>query len=97
MPGFVLSRPAADDLADIHSHICQDDPAAAQRVLEDIRAAMHRLAEHPGLGHVRDDLADETLRVWTVRSYLVIYRPHAVPLQVVRVLGGYRDIAAILG
>jgi plasmid stabilization system protein ParE len=56
---------------------------------------MHRLAELPGLGHLRDDLADETLRVWTVHSYLRIYRPDPVPLQVVRVLGGYRDIAAL--
>lgn len=56
---------------------------------------MHRPAERPGLGHARDDLADETLRVWTVHSYLVIYRPETRPLQVVRVLSGYRDIAAL--
>lgn len=56
---------------------------------------MRRLAQHPGLGHVRDDLADETLKVWPVHSYLVIYRPDSSPLQVVRVLSGYRDIAAM--
>lgn len=56
---------------------------------------MHRLVDHPGLGHVRDDLADETLRVWPVHSYLVIYRPETTPLQIVRVLSGYRDIAAL--
>jgi plasmid stabilization system protein ParE len=57
---------------------------------------MHRLAELPGLGHVRDDLADESLRVWTVRSYLVTYRPETRPLQIVRGLSGYRDIATLL-
>jgi len=36
---------------------------------------MHQLADHPGLGHLREHLADEALRVWTVHSYLVIYRP----------------------
>ena len=36
-----------------------------------------------------------TVRVWTVHSYLVIYRPDARPLQVVRVLSGYRDIATL--
>ncbi|MFP4148959.1 MAG: type II toxin-antitoxin system RelE/ParE family toxin, partial [Nitriliruptoraceae bacterium] len=55
----------------------------------------HRLADHPGLGHLREDLADEALRVWTVHSYLVIYRPDARPLQIVRVLSGYRDIAIL--
>jgi hypothetical protein len=33
--------------------------------------------------------------VWTVHSFLVVYRPDAQPLQVVRVLSGYRDIAAL--
>ena len=46
-------------------------------------------------GDLRDDLADETLRVWTVNSYVVIYRPDAQPLQVVRVRSGHRDIAVL--
>ena len=95
MPRFVLAHEATGDLRDIYDYIAADDPAAARRVLEDLRTAMHRLAEHPGLGHLRDDLADEALRVWTVHSYLVIYRPDARPLQIVRVLSGYRDIAAL--
>ncbi|TVR32300.1 MAG: type II toxin-antitoxin system RelE/ParE family toxin [Nitriliruptor sp.] len=96
MPRFVLSHEATGDLRGIYGYIAADDPAAAHRVLEDLRTAMHRLAEHPGLGHLREDFADEALRVWTVHSYLVIYRPDARPLQVVRVLSGYRDIAALL-
>ncbi len=95
MPRFVLSEAAAGDLRDIHEYISADDPAAARRVLQDLRDAMHRLAEHPGLGHLREDLADEALRVWTVRSYLVIYRTDTQPLQVARVLSGYRDIAVL--
>jgi toxin ParE1/3/4 len=96
VPRFVLSEPAAGDLRDIYDDIAADDPVAARRVLEDIRTAMHRLADHPGLGHLRDDFADEALRVWTVHTYLVIYRPDARPLQVVRVLSGYRDIAVLV-
>lgn len=44
-----------------------------------------------------DDLADERLRVWSVHTYLVIYRPGTVALEVVRILSGYRDLTAILG
>ena len=96
MPRYVLSQEATGDLREIHDYIAAEDPAAARRVLEDLRTAMHRLAEHPGLGHLREDLADEALRVWTAHSFLVIYRPDARPLQVVRVLSGYRDIAALV-
>ncbi|MFU8841658.1 MAG: type II toxin-antitoxin system RelE/ParE family toxin [Nitriliruptoraceae bacterium] len=56
MPRFVLSREARADLRDVDDDIAADDPVAARRVLEDIRTAMHRLADHPGLGHLREDL-----------------------------------------
>ncbi len=57
---------------------------------------MQRLAGMPELGHVREDLADESLRLWPVRSYLIIYRPDRRPLQIVRVVSGYRDIVELL-
>jgi antitoxin ParD1/3/4/toxin ParE1/3/4 len=57
---------------------------------------MRRLAEMPEIGHSRKDLANEPLRFWPVYSYLVIYRPEARPLQVVRVLHGSRDVRRIL-
>lgn len=54
-----------------------------------------RLAEWPGIGHERTDLADETLRVWTLQSYLIIYRPTSRPLEIVRVVSGYRDLVSL--
>ena len=36
------------------------------------------------------------MRFWPVDSYLVIYRQTSGEVQIVRVLSGYRDIAAIL-
>lgn len=95
MADVEISAPARRDLREIHRWIAQDDPVAADRVLSDLRDAVTRLAEMPGLGHVRDDLADETLRAWTVRRYVVIYQPDRVPLLIVRVLSGYRDIGSI--
>lgn len=96
MPRCVPCEAAASDLRDLHDDIAADDPAAARRVLEDLRTAIHRLADHPGFGHLREGLADEALRVWTVHSSLVIYRPDGPPLQVVRVLSGERDLAALV-
>lgn len=95
-PDFLLSEPAALDLRDIRDHIAGDDPETAMQVLRDIRTAIERLVELPRLGHARDDLADEDLRVWTVHTYLVIYRPDTDPLEIVRVLSGYRDLTLII-
>jgi antitoxin ParD1/3/4/toxin ParE1/3/4 len=49
------------------------------------------------MGHRRDDIADESLRVWSVYSFLIVYRRQSKPLEIVRILHGARDIAAILG
>lgn len=96
MARFVLSPEARDDLRDIRNYIARDSADAARRVLSELRAAMRRLAEMPEMGHFREDLADELLRFWPVHSYLIIYRPDRNPLEVVRVLSGYRDIAELL-
>ena len=96
MARFVLSPEARDDLREIRGFIARDSANAARRVLSELRAAMSRLAEMPEMGHFRADLADEPLRFWPVHSYLIIYRPDRKPLEVVRVLSGYRDIAELL-
>lgn len=61
MPRFVRSREATADPRDLLDSTTADDPVAAG-ALEDLRTVMHRLADHPGLGHLRDDLADEAWR-----------------------------------
>jgi plasmid stabilization system protein ParE len=50
MPQFVVSGPAAADLGEIYVWIARDDQSAAARMLEELRSAMRRLAQHPGLG-----------------------------------------------
>jgi antitoxin ParD1/3/4/toxin ParE1/3/4 len=58
---------------------------------------MRRLAQMPGLGHLREELSDEPVRFFPVYSYLIIYRPETDPLEIVRVLHGARDVHTILG
>ena len=57
---------------------------------------MRLLAERPGVGHLRTDLADEFVRFWPVFSYLVIYRPDTKPIEIIRVLHGKRDVRRLL-
>lgn len=96
MRRFRLTPRARNDLRDLWDYIALDSLSAADRVVEDIYSAMRLLAEFPGMGHRRDDLADETLRVWPVRSQLVVYRPDRRPIQIVRIVGGYQDLIPLL-
>lgn len=75
-----------------------DNLSAAYRLRDRMFAAFDRLADQPGLGHVRDHLIGRAVgvRFWPVGSYLVIYWQTSGEVQIVRVLSGYRDIAAIL-
>jgi len=74
---YVLTFQARQDLAEIGSSIAERDGAVpAEHVLEKFREAFRFLAEHPGAGHVREDLtADSALRFWVVFSYLVAFVP----------------------
>lgn len=65
---------------------------AADRVIDDIHDALEALADFPEMGHRRDDLADAALRIWPVHSYLIVYRPERRPIEVVRIISGFRDL-----
>jgi len=96
MTRYLLTPVARDDIVAISNFISQTNPLAAQRVRATLREAMRKLARRPGIGHLREDLADEPLRFFSVHRYLIIYRAEVRPIQVVRVLHGSRDVRAIL-
>lgn len=70
---------------------------AADRALGALEKAMYRLAKTPGVGHLREDLADRRHRSFLVYSYLIVYRFETKPLKVIRVLHAARDVQSILG
>jgi antitoxin ParD1/3/4/toxin ParE1/3/4 len=56
---------------------------------------MQKLAEFPGIGHLREDVTDEPIRFWCVYSYLIAYRPHTKPLEILRIVHGARDLGPL--
>jgi antitoxin ParD1/3/4/toxin ParE1/3/4 len=96
MNRFRLSPEAVRDIEEILAYIARDSAEAARRVRHALLAACRRLAEHPGIGHRREDLTDKPVRFYPVYSFLIIYDPASHPLAIVRVLRGAQDIATIL-
>ena len=96
MSRYVLSEPARRDLREIRDYIAQDSVSAARQVLRELRLAFAQLARNPDIGHRREDLTDQAVLFWPVHSYLIIYRPHTSPLQIVRVLHAARDVPNLL-
>lgn len=95
-PGFVLTPAARSDLVEIDHYLRHKSADAAGRVRAKLRDALRKLAKRPQMGHLREDLADESLRFWPVYSYLIIYRAEVRPLQVIRILHASRDVQSLL-
>ncbi len=95
-PSFALTRTASSDLEEIWEFIANDNPDAADRLLDELEAAMVEAARRPGAGHRREDLTQAKVRFWRVRSYLIVYDPDSRPVTILRVLSGFRDIANLL-
>ena len=95
MKAFRLSPTAEEDLDDLWSYIARDSLDAADRVVQELYDAIVALTEMPFMGHYREELPDRSFRVWRVRSNLIIYHPETQPLEIVRIVSGYRDIAAL--
>jgi plasmid stabilization system protein ParE len=96
MADYFYSPAARLDLLEIWEYIARDNLDAADRVERKIEQAIMGLADNPDLGHWRRDLTSKPVRFWPVYSYLIIYDPNTQPLEIVRILSGYRDIAELL-
>jgi plasmid stabilization system protein ParE len=96
MSRFLLTPAAEQDLNDIWDYIAADNLEAADRVLGALEMAFQRLADGPGLGHYREDLADKRHRFDSVYSYLIVYRWETNPLQFIRILHGARDVQTLI-
>jgi plasmid stabilization system protein ParE len=68
---FVLTRLAQHDL-EIWADVAKDSINGATRILDDLEASIRALARNPGIGHVREDLADNRHRFFP--SWLLPHR-----------------------
>lgn len=91
MARFVRTRQARTDLLDIWDYIAGNDPAAADRLLDEIDGACEAIAEHPFLGPRRDDIRPG-LRYFVHRQYLILYRPIDEGIEIVRIVHSRRDL-----
>jgi len=100
---LLISPQASRDEDEISLYLAQNaGDATALRFLDATRDTYQNLLETPGAGALISDLWGsrvQGMRRWPVRgfrSYLVFYQAREDKVQIVRVLHGARDIAAIL-
>lgn len=99
MSSYILAPVAQQDLADIREYYLEEAGyRVARQMMIELVEAFRFLARTPGAGHKRIDLAENRpILFWPMRDYLILYRPHTAPLQIVTVVRGSQDLPKIIG
>ena len=92
MPLVQRTAQADEDLIDLWVYIAQDNPAAADHLLDEFEKKFALLAGLPRLGAARSDIAPG-LRHFPMGNYLILYREIDPGIEVVRVVHGARRLS----
>ena len=91
----VTRRPLAEtDILEIWDFIVDDNPAVADRWVDQLDVQFRVLATQPLMGRTRNELAPG-VRSFPVGRYVVFYVPLYDGIDIVRVLHGARYIDAV--
>ena len=92
MPRILLAKSAQADLLEAWLYIAEDNPLAADSVLDAIDKDAHPLLLQPLMGRARPELADG-LRSWpTSTPYVLFYLADDEGITVLRVLHHTQDV-----
>ena len=99
MRAYDFHPEAEGDINAIWEYIAEENPDAADRMIDKIVSTIEALVPFPYQGHPRTDLTLRPLRFINVGNYLIVYAPDKKPLWVIAILHGRRSpriLAAIL-
>jgi len=94
MPRIRFTHAAEADLLELWLTIAEENPVAADGVLDSIQTTASLLGNQPAMGRARPELSDGLRSFPTRTPYLVFYLLNEEGLLVVRVLHHARDIDA---
>lgn len=95
MSQYQLAAPAKEDFFAILDYIANQNPSASDRVEAAILESFDLLAFTPFAGHIRPDLTPRPVRFWAVPrfpNYLIVYDPASIPLTIIRIIHGARNV-----
>lgn len=101
MPTVALSSRAQADIVDRIAYLATFSAAASDKFAAALKSALHRLESSPRIGFAFPTRRRRLkgIRVMVVpkfRNYCIFYRESNDTIEVMRVLHGARDIAALL-
>ena len=94
----VYLQKALDDLDELHLYISQDDPRAADKMVNSILDAVENLILFPSIGSSVNEKIDiwGDYRMIVVKPYLIFYRVIDKDVTIYRILHGRRYYDSLL-
>jgi len=95
----VFARIAEQDLISFVDHIAMNDPVAAGKILEQIKARAQSLVRYPERGRVAPELEFaglKTHREWVVARWRLVYRIMNRQVYIVAIFDGRRNLEDVL-
>ncbi len=94
MPRIRFTHSAEIDLLELWVTIAEENPTAADEILDVIQATATLLGSQPEMGRERPEMAEGLRSLPTLTPYIIFYLPDDDGLLVVRILHHARDIDA---
>jgi toxin ParE1/3/4 len=93
IPNFRLTQPAIRDIEEIADYIArQSGFDRADRFLSRLDAKFANISQFPNLGRQRNEIIP-SLRSFPIDSYLILYIPTGLDIEILRVVSGYQDLS----
>lgn len=92
MARCTITPQAQRDLQEIWLFIASDNPAAADRLVDNLLATAHLIAESPEMGVARPDLAEGVRGFPCERRYVIFYRIVSGGIEVLHIVHGARNL-----
>lgn len=97
MKRYRFTPAARNDLKAISRYIAveRQSPQGAKRLREIFLDDFRRLAHNPLIGQACPEFGP-SLRIWSIRGYVVLYRPQPDGIEIVQITHGARDLPVIV-
>ena len=92
---YRLSRRARLDILALWSYIAEQNPVAADGVVDRLTSQFQLLGDHPYAGRAREDLR-HGYRTLAAGQYVIFYKVSQSFVSIVRVLHGRRDVGSTI-
>ena len=93
----LITDSAKDDINTVFDYIAIDNKTAAINIIDTFYKVFELLSDYPETGTLKNDLADKTVRIYSIKkNFVIAYRIRDNKIEILRILTRYQNIFAVL-